>query len=290
MRYPDINKDNPYYYIYWKDLRRSFLSLFLLGTFRTNNEDYKQFIDWLEGKYRTSDDFYTIDVNNCNIKIPIPSLYDYKCFKAEFLDIIMPLITDDKLPQPFLEGPYEFGDVRIEEGSTVFDIGANFGLFSSLALARGCNVYAFEPTEKVADDYLLKLGGVYPNLRIIKKAVSNVTGTTTFYGFDGNSSCNSITNTKGDYTFSVPTVSIDDFVNDMKVPMVDFIKIDAEGAERLILDGGRKTLREFGPKLVVCFYHRFDDSIVLRKLIKSANPDYDIVFHNRKIYARIRKK
>ncbi|HJJ72975.1 MAG TPA: hypothetical protein O0X58_01255, partial [Methanocorpusculum sp.] len=43
------------------------------------------------------------------------------------------------------EGPYELGDVGIEEGDVVFDCGANLGVFSLLAAYRGAEVYAFEP-------------------------------------------------------------------------------------------------------------------------------------------------
>jgi len=43
------------------------------------------------------------------------------------------------------EGPYEWGNVEIENGDIVFDCGANLGIFSILAANKGATVYAFEP-------------------------------------------------------------------------------------------------------------------------------------------------
>lgn len=284
-----LSEDDPYFYIYWKDLNRTYLKLYLMGTFGTKNEDYSSFIEWLNKHYK-KDEFYEIEVEGAKIKIPIPFLEDYKCFKAEFLDIIMPSISEGKLPEPFLEGPYEYNDIRLKNGDTVFDMGANYGLFSSLALSKDCNVFAFEPTKRVNDLYLKRLEGIYPNLKVVSAAVSNKTGMANFYNFEVNSSSNGIIETKSDSVILVPTISIDEFVSQNKIKNVDFIKADIEGAERLMLEGATETLREFAPALSICYYHRLDDLKVLSKLILAANPNYEIEIHYKKIYAKVLKK
>lgn len=121
----------------------------------------------MDQKYSKGDS-YEINADNSIIKVPVPFSQDYKCFKAEFLDIIMPsLVKESNMIQPFLEGSYEYNEVIINKGDTVLDIGANFGLFSSLASSRGCDVYAFEPTPRIIDDYLSRQKEINPNITVI---------------------------------------------------------------------------------------------------------------------------
>ena len=285
----ELQPDNPYYYVYWKDLNKTMWQLYLLGTFKTSNDDYQTFIEWLKNNFQ-KDGFYEILDGDKVIKIPVPSYEDYKCFKAEFLDIIMPIITKGKMEEPFLEGPYEYRGVKLEEGDTVFDLGANYGLFSSLALSRDCQVYAFEPTNRVRNLYLKKLENTNPNFNVISKAVSNKTGWSRFYRLQENPSSNSIVKMNSDDIVLVPTISLDDFVEEKRIEKVDFIKADIEGAERLMLEGAKEILREFAPKLSICYYHRIDDLKLLKKLILEANPNYQIETNDRKIYAKVLKK
>lgn len=55
-----------------------------------------------------------------------------------------------------------------------------------------------------------------------------------------------------------------------------YIKIDSEGCEYSILNGGRSILEKFSPKLNVAAYHRSEDVFELAILINSINPDYKI--------------
>ena len=57
---------------------------------------------------------------------------------------------------------------------------------------------------------------------------------------------------------------------------VTTIKMDVEGAERQAISGGRKTLRQYAPKLNIAAYHRTSDFFELPLLIKDFNPDYQI--------------
>ena len=55
---------------------------------------------------------------------------------------------------------------------------------------------------------------------------------------------------------------------------VTIIKIDAEGAEEKILNGGRKTISKYKPKLILSVYHRIDDFYRLLRKVKEINPSY----------------
>ena len=53
------------------------------------------------------------------------------------------------------------------------------------------------------------------------------------------------------YTDRAKTLSIDDYYNLKKLPKIDFIKMDIEGAEIFALQGARETIKEFKPKLAL---------------------------------------
>lgn len=281
-----LDSSNPLYYIYWMDINRNLFQKFLFGTFGTTNEDYEKFIFWLDSLY-LKEGHYEINVGGQVIILQRPSYEDYKCFKAEFLDIIMPTITNgtDKTI-PYLEGPYENGNVCLEGGYVVLDLGANYGLFSSLASSKDCLVYAFEPTKHIVERYLNNLALIDENIKIINKAVSNCTGIVHFKEYQGKSSCNKIVDGNEECT-EVMAITIDNFVQEEGLSSVDFIKADIEGAERLMLEGARYTLKEMAPKLAICFYHCLDDLKILTGLIKDANPKYQIDVKYKKIYAHV---
>jgi hypothetical protein len=62
----------------------------------------------------------------------------------------------------------------------------------------------------------------------------------------------------------VPAITLDAFVERNNIERVDFIKADIEGAERNMLRGAKRILREFAPKLSICTYHLPDRPLRLR--------------------------
>ena len=47
----------------------------------------------------------------------------------------------------------------------------------------------------------------------------------------------------------IQTSSIDSYVSDKGIPKLDFIKVDVEGHEKYVIEGGIQTLRTFKPAL-----------------------------------------
>ena len=144
----------------------------------------------------------------------------------------------------------------IPHGSTVWDIGANVGLHACYeAKARGCTVFAFEPSvfnlEVLARNIFLN--GLTELITIIPLPLSdrlsvskiNMTATewgaalSTFghgYGHDG---------APIGKVFEVPTIGLSmlDAVNLLGIRQPDYIKMDVDGIEHLILQGGAQILR-----------------------------------------------
>jgi len=137
----------------------------------------------------------------------------------------------------------------ITKGSVVFDIGAHVGfytLLSSVLVQNQGRVFAFEPLPRNVM-YLsehIRINNV-SNVQIVKVAITNACGQ--FY-FD-DSAGNSMGKIADSGRIQVKTVSIDKLVVDGTIPLPDFMKIDVEGAEYLVLTGAQKTIAIAKPTL-----------------------------------------
>jgi len=232
--------------------------------------------------------------------VPKPATGSRGIFMWEFCDLILPhLIDSPEFCNCFhIEGPYELKQVCIDSGEVVIDCGANMGLFSAVSSAKGANVYAFEPFEHIIQNFLSKTAIANPNITICKYALSDKEGAVSFVQNDNLYAHSRIidikdvkdkllVSNKETETVTVQTITLDKFVQENKLPRVDFIKADIEGAERLLLKGAKNTLKNLAPKLAICTYHIPDDPQVLRQLILDANPNYVIEERFLKMYAYV---
>jgi FkbM family methyltransferase len=142
------------------------------------------------------------------------------------------------------------------QGSVVWDIGANIGLYSCYAAKRrGCRVFAFEPSvfnlELLARNVFLngltELVAIIPLPLSEVLAVSKLNMTTTewgeafstfaySYGYDGQPLAKT-------FEFSTIGLSMNDAIELLKIPKPDYIKMDVDGIEHLILKGGAVVLQ-----------------------------------------------
>lgn len=200
-------------------------------------------------------------------------------------DLVFPSIFDD-YKYIINEGPRETGDVALRKNDIVFDLGANVGLFSTVAAAKQCRVYSFEPTP-MTQEILKKNLSLYDEGQCTLEpfAVTDKKGHVDFYINSDFNNDESLTSNSlhgaslrpdGMEKIRVDTISIDEFVEENGISRVDFIKANIEGAERLMLKGAKRTLARFAPKLYLSNCHLPDDPEVLRALIAEANPDYII--------------
>ena len=164
----------------------------------------------------------------------------------------------------------------IPPNAVVFDVGANHGRFAK-ALAKihdgSCSVFAFEPLEY---NYTLAksvLSG-FKNVKLFPVALSNKTGEERLYvpvrksskrinhvtPHMGKSGCENQFDSnekKQVYWTTIQTNTLDAVVSSENLTQLDFIKIDVEGAESLVLAGGVKSIQKFHPVIYseVCGHH-----------------------------------
>jgi FkbM family methyltransferase len=213
-------------------------------------------------------------------------------------DSLLPYLIGNDIPEEFYyalmdmtsEGPYEYKMVRLEKGDTVIDAGANVGFFSALAAVNGCSAYAFEPMPRVIKYFLSDTARLNPGIQICRYALSDKAEELIFNdnGLTDSSFMSEKTSTEIKRT-KVHAIDLDSFAETNKLARIDFIKADIEGAERYMLKGARRVLREFAPKIAVCTYHLPDDPQVLREIILEANPNYIIEERWKKLYAYVPK-
>ncbi|GHV43964.1 hypothetical protein FACS1894204_00190 [Synergistales bacterium] len=182
-------------------------------------------------------------------------------------------------------------DVTVEAGDVVIDAGSWIGDFAAYASVKGAVSYAFEPDDK---NYatLLKTAELNKNIHPIKKGLGDKKTKVKFDG-RGTSGSKVVSRERKNSPLEnvqiveIETTTIDDFVEENGLERVDFIKSDIEGYERYMLKGAAKTLKKFAPKLALCTYHLPDDPEIMEKLIKEANPAYNVVQKRYKLFASV---
>ena len=144
--------------------------------------------------------------------------------------------------------------VGLENSPVIFDVGCTIChpehtdfTGECLDLFNDCKIFGFEPTkwhsyeEKYKDDNRVTL---------IKEVLSDVSGSVPFYTFVGNTGISSLFNREVFSTCDdlVETVvdcnTLDGLCATLNIDKIDYLKIDAEGAEYKILIGAERMLRE----------------------------------------------
>jgi len=148
----------------------------------------------------------------------------------------------------------------LKPGSVFYDLGANIGVFSILGARNEAKVFAFEPSRKVGArlNENIKLNGQESRIQVVPSAVADKSGNLDFYETrDGNWGVGRIFDFNPSVQaekYSVAVKSLDEFAREFGPP--DFIKIDIEGAEWLVLNGARGTLAQASPTILIEFHPR----------------------------------
>jgi FkbM family methyltransferase len=147
---------------------------------------------------------------------------------------------------------------QLHPGDVFYDIGANAGFFSLLAarcVGQRGHVFAFEPLpeniEILCEQFRLN---ECRNTTVVGLAVSDHSGPAALErGSDRNTAHLVQTAAVAAGGCPVRTVALDEFVQSHARP--DFVKIDVEGAEVLVLQGATRLLSDAGrPRLLVEFH------------------------------------
>ncbi len=146
------------------------------------------------------------------------------------------------------------------KGKTVFDIGANRGIYSywmSRIVGPGGKVIAFEPQPEL-ETHLIEFKASFKlgNLFIINKGLSSNAGSQTLFRSEPGSGGASLSkNQTSDQWQAIPVevATLDSYYD--KFMDVAFIKCDVEGHEYHVFMGGRRLLERDKPCLLFECHH-----------------------------------
>lgn len=145
------------------------------------------------------------------------------------------------------------------QGGTVLDVGANHGDYASFVkrLAPDSTVYAFEPHPK--NFSILKAASQKNAFTAIPCAVSNESGSVKLYDFadkDGSTQASLGEETiifqddSKTVSYDVKCITLDEFISEHDIKNIDLLKIDTEGFDLSVLQGGQNMIRNSVAKLI----------------------------------------
>lgn len=131
---------------------------------------------------------------------------------------------------------YQRGACEIRPNDVVLDLGANIGVFSRFAAAKGAKkIYSVEPTN---ENFLLLLLNKPEQCEAFKVAISNVDNQLVKIAYKAD--CpggSSIVKYDDGVLQNVMSMTIDTMLNSGLIEQPDFIKMDIEGAEIFAFEG-----------------------------------------------------
>jgi len=162
----------------------------------------------------------------------------------------------------------EFCKKEIKKGDTVVDIGANIGLFTlffSKLVGTTGRVIAFEPDPENFD--VLKKNielNEITNVTLVQKGVSNKNESVKLYKSNVSGGHSLIKNEWAKEYTNIQTVTLDDYFRGKEI---DMIKIDTEGFELEVIEGGKKLLEDNKNMKIISefggYYYKRNNSKVL---------------------------
>ncbi len=170
----------------------------------------------------------------------------------------------DEFKKDLQNSAHNTGEVNLlgsiaKPGMQVMEIGANIGI-TATAIAKvigdGGHLYAFEP---VREYYAVLISNLYrngiTNVSAYNLAASNHTGRITFYKREGGSS--GVVPAKGGEKLWVEAITISEFFIVEEIKRIDFLNIDCEGSELLVLQGTQNVLEKHAPQILCEIHHEF---------------------------------
>jgi FkbM family methyltransferase len=141
----------------------------------------------------------------------------------------------------------------INDGDTIFDIGANIGWYSNHIAKKFPNstIYSFEPIPETFNQIRAntELNSI-TNIRLNNLALSSKKEKLDFYyspTITGASSSQNITENHNMTKLELEAETIDNFMVTNSISKLDFVKCDVEGAEYFVYQGGIETFKNHKP-------------------------------------------
>ncbi len=188
------------------------------------------------------------------------------CFRMDFNEARLEQLNINAYNQYFDE------IVCLTQGEVFVDIGAYDGKtiqkFMSYVKGQYKKIFAIEASARNMQLMKARLKE-YSHIEYLQYAVLD----TDIGGVSLNGDCGA--NSRIDLrTGDIPTNSLDNLINER----VTFVKMDIEGAEMKALEGMKRIIKQYRPKLAISIYHSSEDMLLLPRLLKKLCENYTFYF------------
>ncbi len=142
---------------------------------------------------------------------------------------------------------------HLKKESTFIDIGANIGDYSLIAssIITKRTIHTFEPFHSVLARLKENIAlNKINNITIHEEVVSDKDGYE-YFDLESESEVNHITYTKTEASLKLKCIKLDTFAERNKLSMINFLKVDVEGAEMKALKGAERLLSEHKVKTIL---------------------------------------
>lgn len=187
-------------------------------------------------------------------------------------------------PHIIMDGYWEIWLTRwmvenVQPGWTAIDVGSNYGYYSVLLaelVGADGRLIAFEPNPQPAwaTAFALEVNGFAGRSEFHQLALSSSAGTCAFFVPDNQPKNGHLVfgtpPESGGASFEVPIATLDSKC--ASLDRVDFIKIDAEGAESSIFEGMQETIARHNPLIVLEFNSNRGDAMDFANQLQATYP------------------
>lgn len=147
---------------------------------------------------------------------------------------------------------YQDDTVRVPAGGVVVEAGAHCGEFTAAAARLASRVYSFDPDPVVQKSLRLNTQQ-FDNVEIIQAALGDADGQAPFYLNTADADSSLLKPSSDDAEeVMVPVITLSSFVEERKLSTIDFLKVEAEGAEPEILRGCGEALSRIRQVAIDC--------------------------------------
>ena len=167
---------------------------------------------------------------------------------------------------------FDIDIVKTSKEENIVDVGAYIGdtivdYLTTYGTENYKKIFCYEITEDTFNTLKNNLSH-YKNIECRKKGISNTKEKMYINDNIIDASANTLTNFG---TKEIETTTIDDDIDEP----VTMIKMDIEGYEQKAIEGARKTIKEYHPKLLISVYHNHEDIWKIPKMIEEISPGYN---------------
>jgi len=217
------------------------------------NDIFIPFLQALPISFRGKKRLARLLLKKTNEECEIPTRYG----RMTVPNLIEPIAWDLAIDGCYEPDLCRFIKAKISPGDVCLDIGANIGAISRIMAEKVSptgKVYSFEPSPKIFE-YLIRNTRDLEQNSCHELAVSALSGEKVFYQAPENKfGMGTLSALPGWRATKVAVTSLDEFWQQINTPKISFIKVDVEGHELEVFQGGRQALLKNEQILVVFEY------------------------------------